>query len=627
MIEQHPPRNRAERRAVARGRGRRAAGAALTAGSRRGGDDGRCHRVGSGRSRRRYVHGHRRHRRRHRRPGHAQRGDRPGQRRPEFDHRLRRRRRQRLDHRDDAHHHRADDRHRSGFRGATLTGNDDDRIFYIESSASAVTISGLTSADGFAENDSDGGAILSHAALTLRRASSPAVRPTPTVAVSTSTLMGPSRSPTPRSRGTPRMETTVARSPSSPPRAPPSPTARSPATPPTVRRRALHRRPRYPPTISSSTFTENRSGLDPASSRLRGAGGAIFTSGGRCAEHRREHDLRQRRPRPTAAVASPCTPTATAVRSTSNISVVSDNQAMYSGGGLYLYGINSATILRTTISGNTATRIRYRWWGLFVGSAYDGQIVIGESTISGNSGVERRRHVALQLLDGGPLQLDGLGQHRHRRRRRCRHAPVRQRLLRAPEHDHGQPRRERSAASTWPGHRTGRGESPGCARQEGRGPGHEQRRSWRRRRRACPTGASTSRLRGRRREHDLVGQRRRGHRRGAVDAVLGVHPAGHQRRLGHGRRLRRHHPQLHAGAGTAAEQRWTHRDPRAAREAARPSTPASCRCRRSRAASSTSGARASPWVVNGTVDIGAFEVQPDATPTPDPVVITPKFTG
>ena len=33
MIEQHPPRNRAERRAAARGRGRRAAGAALTAGS------------------------------------------------------------------------------------------------------------------------------------------------------------------------------------------------------------------------------------------------------------------------------------------------------------------------------------------------------------------------------------------------------------------------------------------------------------------------------------------------------------------------------------------------------------------------------------------------------------------
>ena len=33
-------------------------------------------------------------------------------------------------------------------------------------------------------------------------------------------------------------------------------------------------------------------------------------------------------------------------------------------------------------------------------------------------------------------------------------------------------------------------------------------------------------------------------------------------------------------------------------------------------------------VVEGVVDIGAFEVQaPPAPPTPEPVVITPKFTG
>ena len=69
-------------------------------------------------------------------------------------------------------------------------------------------------------------------------------------------------------------------------------------------------------------------------------------------------------------------------------SVVSNNEAMYSGGGLYLYGVNGATILRTTISGNTASNGESGTGGggLFVGSAYDGQIVIGESTISGNSG-------------------------------------------------------------------------------------------------------------------------------------------------------------------------------------------------------------------------------------------------
>ena len=54
-----------------------------------------------------------------------------------------------------------------GAAALTLNGNDDHRIFYIESSASAVTISGLTLADAFAENDSDGGAILSHARLML----------------------------------------------------------------------------------------------------------------------------------------------------------------------------------------------------------------------------------------------------------------------------------------------------------------------------------------------------------------------------------------------------------------------------------------------------------------------------
>ncbi len=32
-------------------------------------------------------------------------------------------------------------------------------------------------------------------------------------------------------------------------------------------------------------------------------------------------------------------------------------------------------------------------------------------------------------------------------------------------------------------------------------------------------------------------------------------------------------------------------------------------------------------VVNGTVDIGAFEVQPPPTPAPEAVVIAPKFTG
>ena len=32
-------------------------------------------------------------------------------------------------------------------------------------------------------------------------------------------------------------------------------------------------------------------------------------------------------------------------------------------------------------------------------------------------------------------------------------------------------------------------------------------------------------------------------------------------------------------------------------------------------------------VVGGVVDIGAFEVQPPATPAPEAIVITPKFTG
>ncbi len=280
-----------------------------------------------------------------------------------------------------------------GAGALTIEGTHAHRVFYIESGADDVTISGLTLADGADDSgtDQDGASILSNASLTL----------------SASVITGGDASGDAGGlyfdNGSAALVITDTRFSYNTAGIDGAAVAVNEASSVTITNSSFDHNQAgeaggalyidtsgTPTTITGTTFTANESGLDPGSGRSGGGGGAIFDD-----DSGSSHTLTI-----TGSTISGNTAHVYGgggVQLYSDVggasvdiedSVVSNNQAMYSGGGLYFYGISSATILRTTVSGNAASigESGTGGGGVFVGSAFQGDINIGESTISGNSG-------------------------------------------------------------------------------------------------------------------------------------------------------------------------------------------------------------------------------------------------